>query len=215
MTDPNLTLIAFLVDRSGSMQVIREDTEGGLSSFLEDQRQNTVGDSRTEVWLSQFDNEYESVYSGLDINDLPAYTLRPRGSTALVDSMHRLIVELGESLRARPEAERPGRVIVVTLTDGAENSSHEVTAGQLRDLIRQQEDVYSWDFVFLGANIDAVSVGALYGIDAARAMSYSASTDGVDATFSAVSRVTTALRSGDAEGASFNEDERSAAVEKN
>lgn len=215
MTDPNLTLIAFLVDRSGSMQTIREDTEGGLSSFLEDQKANTPEDSRTEVWLSQFDNTYESVYSGVDINEVPDYFLRPRGSTALVDSMHRMIVELGDNLRSRPEHERPGRVIVVTLTDGAENASYEVTADQLRDLIRQQEDVYSWDFVFLGANIDAVSVGAMYGINAARAMSYSATAGGVDATFSAVSRVATALRSGDEAGAEFSSNERSAAADKN
>ena len=111
MTNPNHSLIATLIDRSGSMQSIKEDTEGGYTAFMEEQRSSLGEGESIECWLSQFDDRYEAVFTATDISELPAYELHPRGMTALVDSLHRLIGEIGESLALRPEEERPGKVI--------------------------------------------------------------------------------------------------------
>lgn len=214
MTNPDLTLIAALIDRSGSMASIKDDTEGGFAAFLQSQRDDMTENQKIEVWLSEFDNEYSNVYSAKSINDVPNYCLHPRGMTALVDSMYRMISEIGAELEGRDEDARPGKVIFLTLTDGQENSSREVTAEQLREKVKEQTDKYGWQFIFLGANIDAVSVGGSYGIAAHNSMSYTASAAGVDHTFRAASRYTTALRSNaPAAAKGFTDEERDAAMD--
>lgn len=122
MTDPNLTHLYFLLDRSGSMQSIKDDTEGGFDAFIAEQR-SQPGDCR--VTLAQFDDRYEEVYQDVPVADVPPLSLSPRGSTALLDSIGRLLGEAGGRLAALPEHERPGVVIVGIMTDGHENSSRE------------------------------------------------------------------------------------------
>lgn len=176
MTDPQRTMIAVLLDRSGSMESIRSDTEGGFNAFVEEQR-NEPGEAM--VTLAQFDTEYEVVYANRPIADVPPLQLRPRGMTALYDGVGRLIGDVGAGLAALPEAERPGHVIVVVMTDGHENSSVEWTHEAVSAAIKRQEAQYSWHFVFLGANMDAVAVGALMGFSADRSMTYDANDEGV------------------------------------
>src|SRR4030081_224879 len=120
MTNPDLMLIAALLDRSGSMQAIADDTRGGIDTFVAKQR-GTAGS--TVVTLAQFDDEYEMVYQNRPIDDVPALALEPRGTTALLDAIGRFISDIGSGLAALPENDRPGVVMVVVLTDGHENAS--------------------------------------------------------------------------------------------
>lgn len=119
------------------------------------------------------------VYADRPIADVPPLQLQPRGATALYDGVGRLITDVGAELAARPEDQRPGHVIVVVMTDGHENSSVEWTHEAVSAAIRRQEGEYSWYFVFLGANMDAVAVGARMGFAADRSMTYEASDAGV------------------------------------
>ncbi|MDH6680454.1 hypothetical protein M2284_004683 [Rhodococcus sp. LBL1] len=184
MTNPDLTLIAVLLDRSGSMHSIKSDTEGGFDAFIAEQRAQP---GTAEVTLAQFDREYERVYTTVPISQVPPLELRPRGSTALLDGIGRFTTEIGEELAARPEAERPGDVIVVVVTDGHENSSTEWTLGSVKDAITRQEQVYGWDYVFLGANMDAVSVGRHMGFAADKSITYDTKGEYVEAAYSVTS----------------------------
>lgn len=169
MTRSDVTHIYFLLDRSGSMQSIKSDTEGGFAAFIEEQRQ-APGDCR--VTLAQFDHEYDVVYSGVPVAAVPPLVLQPRGRTALLDAMGRLVSDAGAELGALPESDRPGTVIVAVMTDGLENASHEWTHAAIRSLVEQQTSAYSWQFLYMGADQDAVEVGAGLGVDARYSVTY-------------------------------------------
>ena len=193
MTDKNFTAIAVLMDRSGSMQTIRSDAEGALKSFIEEQAK--VEGSCT-IRLSEFDTVYNDVYPSVSLPFAPAYSLRPRGGTALYDGIGRLINDFGTELEAIPEPMRPGNVLVVIVTDGQENSSREFNKGMVRAMIQNQSRVYNWNFLFLAANQDAVLTGGNLGIDAGSSLTFGTSTAGVQGSWNAVNNYTTALRSG-------------------
>lgn len=212
MTNPKHTLLGFIIDNSGSMERIKDDTEGGLQAFINEQKASLQEGETMECWLREFDTLYTEIYSRKPLEEVPVYRLTPRGATALLDSLHRFIVEVGADLNSRPEEERPGKVIMVVLTDGEENSSREITPEVLKDLIKQQEEVYSWDFTFLGANIDAVSVGASYGFRQDKALTYGANSAGVEATFKSMARMATDTRLGSTAGTAFTQEERAAAM---
>lgn len=169
MTDPNKALIAVVVDRSGSMSSCRTDMQGGFDAFIKAQRE-LPGECR--VTLVQFDNFYEVVYVDKPIADVPPLVLSPRGSTALLDAIGRTVTEVGERLDKLPEDQRPGSVEVVIITDGEENASREWQPDTVRELLKRQQEVYSWRITFLGANIDAVATAADYGIPVASAMTF-------------------------------------------
>lgn len=182
MTDPQRSLIAVLLDRSGSMETIKADTEGGFNAFIDKQRGQSAD---VRVTLAQFDTHYDVVYANRPIDEVPPLDLQPRGMTALYDAVGRLITDVGAELAAKPDHERPGHVVIVVLTDGHENSSREWTHDAVSAAIRRQEGEYSWDFVFLGANMDAVAIGQQLGFAADRSLTYAASGEGVNAAFSA------------------------------
>ncbi|WP_405167613.1 VWA domain-containing protein [Nocardia sp. NBC_01499] len=184
MTNPDLTLIAVLLDRSGSMQSIKSDTEGGFAAFIDEQR--TVPKT-IEVTLARFDTEYECVYANRPLAQVPPLDLQPRGMTALYDAVGRLVTDVGAELAKRSEQDRPGTVIVVVLTDGHENSSKEWSHTAVKSLITQQQDVYDWNFLFLGANMDAVAIGAQMGFDPGNSITYAAAPQGVSGVFRAAS----------------------------
>lgn len=189
MTNPNLTWIVFLLDRSGSMQSIKTDTEGGFAAFIGEQRHAT---GECAVTLAQFDNEYEIVYSGLSVADVPALNLQPRGSTALLDAMGRLITDTGQKLATMPENERPGNVVVAIMTDGMENSSREWTHPAIKSLVEQQTKNYGWQFLYMGADQDAIEVGGRLGVAPTHAVTYSRGN--VDAVMAASSANLAAFR---------------------
>lgn len=169
MTNSNKTLVAALLDRSGSMETSKSATEDGWRELINEQRQQP-GDC--DVTLAQFDTEYEVVYPPTHIADVPDFSVQPRGMTALLDAAGRFITEIGEHLSALPENERPGTVICLIMTDGMENSSHEWTWEAVQKLTNQQQDEWNWTFIFLGANIDAVEVGGRMGIHAETSITY-------------------------------------------
>jgi len=144
--------------------------------------------------------------------ELTQNTFVPRGSTALLDAQGRTIVELGRELAALPEHERPSKVIMVTLTDGLENASKQYHLQQIGEMIREQRDKYSWDFVFLGANQDAVATAAAMSIPLPSAMSYSTSKAGITAAMAAVSQYVGAARRGKV--AEFSLADRKAAMDR-
>lgn len=210
MTDSQRALIAVLLDRSGSMESIKSDTEGGFNAFIDGQRGDPLD---IRVTLAQFDTEYEVVYANRPVADVPPLDLQPRGMTALYDAVGKLITDVGSELDAQPEDERPGRVTVVVLTDGHENSSKEWTHDAVGKAIARQERDYSWDFVFLGANMDAVEIGRQLGFAPEKSMTYAADADGVGsawaATTSYVSRRNAAPMHAAVPG--FSDEERAAA----
>ena len=197
MTNPNLTHLYFLLDRSGSMHSIRKETIGGYNAFMDEQREQE-GDCR--VTLAQFDNEYEVVYSGLPIADVPGLVLEPRGATALLDAIGRLVGDAGARLAALPEDQRPGTVIVGIMTDGHENASCEWTHPAIKALVEHQTKTYSWEFLYMGADQDAVEVGTGLGVQAHRSITYArgASDAAMAATSAMVGRVRSASARGEA-----------------
>ncbi|MET3962836.1 hypothetical protein ABIE44_002770 [Marmoricola sp. OAE513] len=218
MTDSNLTHLYFLLDRSGSMQSIRTDTQGGFDAFITEQRQS---EGSCKVTLAQFDDSYEEVYADLDIAAVPPLALHPRGSTALLDALGKLIISAGERLAAMPEAQRPATVIVGVMTDGYENASVEWTHPRIKQLIEQQTTQYDWQFLYLGADQDAIEEGMKMGFDARKSMTYDRGSAG--AAMGAVSRSVKskrdAIRVGMAPAAAnllmdFTDEEREAATGK-
>lgn len=160
----NLTEIAYILDRSGSMQSMVEPAIAGFNQFLEDQRQAT---GQAHLTLVLFDNEYLVPCRRIPIEEaveLDSTTYVPRGTTALLDAIGRTIVELGKKLAATPEEQRPGQVIVAIFTDGYENASRQFDLHQINDLITHQREKYNWQFLFLAANQDAMATAAQMGI---------------------------------------------------
>ncbi len=205
------TRIAIILDRSGSMESCKESTVAGFNEFLRTQRELP---GEAAVKLVQFDDQYETVFdkSLRDCPELNQNTFVPRGSTALLDAQGRTIVELGQELAALPEDERPSKVIMVTITDGLENASKNYTLEQIAAMIKEQRDKYNWDFVFLGANQDAVKTAAAMHIPLSSAMSYSTTRAGIANSMAAASHYVAASRMG--QPAAFSQADRKKAMEE-
>jgi hypothetical protein len=124
------------------------------------------------VTLAQFDDTYEVVYAALPVSQVPPLALQPRGTTALLDAMGRLVTDAGAELAALPEDRRPGTVIVAVMTDGLENASREWTHPAIRSLVEQQTRDYGWQFLYMGADQDAVEVGRSLGVTAGSSVTY-------------------------------------------
>jgi uncharacterized protein YegL len=210
MTDPTKALIAVLLDRSGSMETIKADTEGGFNAFIDDQRKQP---GVAAVTLAQFDTEYEVVYANHPIANVGRLELRPRGGTALYDSLGRLITDVGAELSATPEDDRPGKVIVVVMTDGHENSSKEWSHEAVSKVIERQQRDYAWEFIFLGANMDAVAIGQQLGFAADRSMTYATTAAGVSSSWQSNSALVSRMRAapGRQRAEGYTADERRAA----
>ncbi len=162
----DLTDITLVVDRSGSMQDIRSDAQGGVNAFIENQAKEP---GEALLTLVQFDTDYEFLHKGVPMADVPKYELVPRGATALLDAVGRAINETGERLSKMNEADRPGLVVFVVMTDGLENSSQEFSKPRIKEMIQHQQKMYGWQFTFLGADQDAFAEASAMGMDAAGA----------------------------------------------
>lgn len=161
--DKELTEILVVLDRSSSMAAVASATTESYDSFVQEQKDANVG--RCLLTLTQFNTEYEIVYQGKPIEDVPRLDFQPAGMTALRDAIGRTINEAGQRFAAMPEDKRPGNVVMMILTDGEENSSKEFTQEQVEALVKQQADKYDWTFIFLGQNIDAFHTGHSLGLD--------------------------------------------------
>lgn len=157
----DLVEFVFISDRSGSMGACQEEAQNAINRMIDDQR-NEEGECR--LTFVEFDDVYDVVHDGVDIKDVPKYTLIPRGMTAMCDAVGKAITTVGARLAQTPEEERPSLVTVVISTDGFENASKEYSYKQVADMIKEQREKYSWQFVFLGVEIDE-KVGTDLGID--------------------------------------------------
>lgn len=191
--DP-MTEIAFILDRSGSMQNLRETAIAGFNDFLREQK--AVGTDACFT-LVLFDDRYEVPFRSVplcEVSSLNADSFVPRGTTALLDAIGRTIDELGQRLAALPENQRPTQVVIAVLTDGLENASRVHTRHEIADKIAHQRDKYNWQFYFLAANQDAIASAAKLSIAAMYAATYPSSKSGVAASSRSISRKLSAVR---------------------
>lgn len=208
MTNENLTQLLVVVDRSGSMAGSASDMIGGLNTLFDEQAKL---DGECNVDYVQFDTFYEEVFEDTPVAKARA-VLVPRGGTALLDAIGKSVTKLGEKLAAKDDAERPGTVIVVIATDGYENSSREWSRDDVKDLIETQRNEWNWDFVFLGANMDAVAEAAQYGIPGTSSMTYD--THNTDIATASVGAYVTNTRAGGANTQQFTEADRQKAIQQ-
>ncbi|MCL1786818.1 MAG: VWA domain-containing protein [Defluviitaleaceae bacterium] len=168
----NVTELVFILDRSGSMGGLESDTIGGFNSMLAKQ-QGEPGECRITTVL--FDNEYEVLHDRIDIRAIRPVTDKEyfvRGSTALLDAVGTAINKIGGVQQNTAEEYRAEKVLFVITTDGMENASRKFTYDQIKRMIENQKKKYNWEFIFLGANIDAVEVAARFGVDKSRAQNF-------------------------------------------
>lgn len=187
------TAILMILDASGSMSPLVSDTIGGFNNFIQEQKRLP---GEAEITVVLFNHHYDKLYTR-DIKDVPPLTVadyRPKGNTALLDAVGTSISELGDRLAALPEEERPGKVIVVIVTDGEENSSREYRYAQIKEMVEHQQQKYGWEFLFFGANIDTITCGARIGIRSAAAKSYKATPSGTADAYQLISESVSSLR---------------------
>lgn len=190
----NYTLICSIQDRSGSMSSIRKDTIEGYNTFIEEQKKVPGEASAT---LIQFDDKYEVVYKNKNLKNVPPLTYEtfvPRGSTALLDSVAKGIIDTGKELAETRESERPEKVIFIIQSDGEENSSREYTYEKVAEMINHQRNKYNWEFLFLGTNLDSIKEATKMGINTNKAMTYANNSVGTHAVYCASSNLVSSLR---------------------
>jgi Mg-chelatase subunit ChlD len=197
------TLLVLVVDRSGSMESIREDMEGGIASLLREQAAET---GKCLVTLVQFDSEYELLFNAVPIAELDEYRLVPRGSTALLDAIGRTIADVRERLVGLAPEDQPA-VIFAVVTDGLENSSREWTRDQVLTAVKGRVDA-GWDFTFLGADQDAIREGEHLGVHADSSLRYGKSGVGARMAMESLSASVSRKRKGAAGKLEYTEDER-------
>ncbi len=190
MTDPNYTALLLIVDRSGSMQSIRNAMVESMQGLLSDQGKEP---GKLTVDVYSFNDVVTRDFHLRDVADV-VVTIEPSGNTALYDAIGRAVTDFGRALADMPEDERPDTVQVIVVTDGMENSSSDWTLPGVRDLVVAQKEQYKWDFVFLGANQNAVMTGEGLGFDRGSSMSFDPSVHGVESLRFASSRYTSDLR---------------------
>ncbi len=192
----NLTELVFILDRSGSMCGLEADTIGGFNSMIEKQKREP-GEALVSTVL--FDHESTVLHDRVPLGCVAPMTARDysvRGSTALLDAIGGAIHHIGNVHKyARPE-DVPEHTLFVITTDGMENASREYTYDKIRALVERQKQEYGWEFLFLGANIDAISTARRFGIGADRAVNYHADSQGTRLNYEVVSETVSCMRAG-------------------
>jgi len=190
-----LTELVCIVDCSGSMMHLVDDTIGGINNVISEQKKVTDGEAN--LTLVTFGSIVETQLDNIplaEVSDAKEY-YQINGMTAMLDGIGMTITKVGNRLAKTPEAERPENVIVTIITDGQENSSQEYNASQIKEMIKLQESTYNWEFVFLGANIDAATEASNIGININNAMQYGATAKGMTNTYSKMSAKFASVRS--------------------
>lgn len=196
----DLTELVFILDMSGSMSPLREDTIGGYNTLLEEHKKEE-GDAYITTVL--FDDRYIVIHDREDIKNAKPLTDKeyaPCGMTAMLDAVGKTINSIGQKLAATDEKDRPGNVIVTIITDGKENHSTEYNWKTVKQMIKEQREKYSWIFTFIGANIDTMAVSADLGIDQQYARGYTASKVGTASVYKTMSKVTAYSRASKTKG---------------
>ena len=200
----NLTELVFILDRSGSMYNLVSDTIGGFNSMVESQK-NEYGEAYVTTVL--FDDHYELLHDHINIKEIQPITDKEyyaRGCTALLDAIGKTINSIGVRLNNTSEDERPDKVIFVITTDGYENASKEFDKAHIKDMIEHQQNKYSWTFMFLGANMDAVGEAKNLGINTDFARTYTANNVGTQSVYNSVSKAIDTMRCVDFDAACVN-----------
>jgi hypothetical protein len=210
------TYIALVLDRSGSMRVMREATVSAVNKFVAEQKKLS---GECMMRLVQFDDlEYTVVFEKnmQDIGLLTQTDFQPRGMTPLLDAQGQTIVDVGKKLATMPEHQRPEKVIIVTMTDGLENASKEFTKERVATLVAHQRAHYGWEFLYLGANQDAIAIAAEMNIPRGSTMSYDASPTGMRNTMAATADYVSSVRSSSSgltgQSVTFTDADREAAM---
>jgi uncharacterized protein YegL len=189
-----LTELVFILDRSGSMSGLESDTIGGYNALLEKQKKE-VGEAVITTVL--FDDKYELLHDRINIRGIVPITDREyyvRGSTALLDAVGKTINKIGNAQKHTAEDERAEHVMFVITTDGMENASCEFSYAKVRKMIENQKSKYGWEFIFLGANIDAIATAERFGISEDRAANYNADSEGTSLNYAVISETVSCLR---------------------
>lgn len=178
------------------MYGLTSDTIGNFNKFLADQK---LEPGEAIFTLTTFNGQTNIVHDFISLASVPELnekTYSPNGGTALLDALGETINSVGAKLAAMPEEERPSKVIFLIITDGQENASSSFTRSQVKSMIDHQRDTYSWEFVFMGANIDAVAEGASLGITRSNSVTYTADAFGTEQIYSSVNDSLKSYRSG-------------------
>ena len=189
-----LTELVFILDRSGSMSGLESDTIGGYNAMLEKQKKEP-GDAVITTVL--FDDRYELLHDRINLRGIASITEKEyfvRGNTALLDAVSKTINKIGNAQKHTAEDERAEHVMLVITTDGLENASREFSYEKVRRMIEHQKSKYGWEFIFLGANIDAVATAERFGIDKNRATNYNADSEGTLLNYDVISETVSCLR---------------------
>ena len=189
-----LTELVFILDRSGSMRGLEGDTIGGFNAMIEKQKKEP-GEALVSTVL--FDDESEVLYDRVPLGKIPAMTDKDywvRGCTALIDAIGGAIHHIANVHKyARPE-DVPARTVFVITTDGCENASRKYSSAKVKQMIETEKEKYGWEFLFIGANIDAVETGARFGIDRQHVSNYRADSEGTELLYACVSEAVSQVR---------------------
>lgn len=191
----NITELVFILDRSGSMSGLESDTFGGFNSMIKKQKK-LEGDCYVSTVL--FDNESKVLHDRVKLRDVPEMTdndYTVGGCTALIDAIGGAIHHIGNIHKYARAEDVPEHTMFVITTDGQENASHRYTSEQVKKMIERQKEKYGWEFLFIGANIDAVETAARYGISRDRAVNYNADGDGTHILYDSVTKAVFNVRS--------------------
>ncbi len=194
--DSKLSELVFILDRSGSMAGLEEDTIGGYNALLARQKEEP-GEALVTTVL--FDDHYEVLHDRLPLRDVLPVTRKEyfvRGSTALLDAVGRTLHRIGEAHKYAAPGACPEKTLVAITTDGMENASREYDYARVRMMVERQKEKYGWEFLFLGANMDAIAQAERFGIHADRAANYRPDKAGTRAQYDSISRMTSDLRAG-------------------
>ena len=190
----NFVEIVFILDRSGSMQGLEKDTIGGFNALLAKQGK---GEGRALVSTVLFDDTAEVLHDRVPLEQVPRMTEKEyyvRGCTALLDAMGGAIHHISSIHRYARQAERPAKTMVIIITDGMENASRRYRLGQVKNMVERQKEKYGWEFLFLGANMDAVQEAARFGISSDRAVRFENDAQGVAVNYHVVSETVSRMR---------------------
>ena len=190
----NLTEMVFILDRSGSMSGLESDTIGGFNGMIERQKQEE-GEALVSTVL--FSDESKVIHDRVDLQKIEPMTDKQYyvgGCTALIDAIGSAIHHIGNVHKYAREEDRPEHTIFVITTDGMENASHRYTSDQVKAMVQRQKDKYGWEFLFLGANIDAVETAAHFGIEESRAVNYHCDPIGQNRVYEGVDRAVRSVR---------------------